>query len=150
MRINLFGPVLLAGAVLLSDGAIAQQGTAGCAPAGSAIVAQTLMRRGFMASGISRTSSIRSKPLSKPAVFTCTWSARLNCRLKGRAEIPSRSKAVEANGRAPKGSEIVGPHSQVLHRASWIRRSAGRHPAPIFSAGPDQASGTATGGEKAN
>lgn len=41
MRINLFGPVLLAGAVLLSDGAIAQQGTAGCRPAGSAIVAQT-------------------------------------------------------------------------------------------------------------
>ena len=30
------------------------------------------MRRGFMASGISRTSSIFSKPLSKAALFTCT------------------------------------------------------------------------------
>jgi len=30
------------------------------------------MRRGFMASGISRTSSISSRPLSKAALFTCT------------------------------------------------------------------------------
>jgi ferric-dicitrate binding protein FerR (iron transport regulator) len=42
MRIIPSGPILLVGALLLSDSAIAQQGNAGCAPAGSTIVAQTL------------------------------------------------------------------------------------------------------------
>jgi hypothetical protein len=35
-------------------------------------------------------------------------------------------KAVEAHGRTPQGSKVVSPHSQVLLRARWIRRSA-RH-----------------------
>ena len=33
------------------------------------------MARGFMASGSSRTSSTCSKPFSRPAPFTTTWSA---------------------------------------------------------------------------
>ena len=42
------------------------------------------IRRGFIAFGISRTSSMVSKPLSKDAPLTCTQSARLNWRLNGR------------------------------------------------------------------
>jgi ferric-dicitrate binding protein FerR (iron transport regulator) len=42
MRINLSRPILLIGALLLGDSAVAQQGTARCASAGSTIVAQTL------------------------------------------------------------------------------------------------------------
>jgi ferric-dicitrate binding protein FerR (iron transport regulator) len=42
MRINLSRLILLAGALLLGDGAVAQQGNARCASAGSTIVAQTL------------------------------------------------------------------------------------------------------------
>ena len=30
-------------------------------------------------------------------------------------------KAVETNGRAPKGREVVGAHSQILQRAKWVR-----------------------------
>ena len=46
------------------------------------------IRRGFMASGICRTSSIFKRPLSKAAPLTSTWSARLNWRLKLRVEMP--------------------------------------------------------------
>jgi ferric-dicitrate binding protein FerR (iron transport regulator) len=42
MRMTLSGPMLLLGALLLSDSAIAQQGNAKCTSAGSAIFAQTL------------------------------------------------------------------------------------------------------------
>jgi len=54
-------------------------------PAGVLLIA---MRRGFMASGISRTSSIFSRPLSNTAPLTSTWSARLYWRLKLRVEMP--------------------------------------------------------------
>ena len=46
------------------------------------------MRRGFIASGTLRTSSISRRPSTKLALFTSTWSARLKVRLKGRAEMP--------------------------------------------------------------
>jgi hypothetical protein len=46
------------------------------------------IRRGFMASGISRTNSTWSRPLSNRAPSTRTWAARTNCRLNGRDEIP--------------------------------------------------------------
>jgi hypothetical protein len=46
------------------------------------------MRRGFMASGTSRTRSTLSRPFSNEALFTCTYSARLKTRRNGRAEMP--------------------------------------------------------------
>jgi ferric-dicitrate binding protein FerR (iron transport regulator) len=42
MRIFLSRPILLIGALLLGDSALAQQGNARCAPAGSTLAAQTL------------------------------------------------------------------------------------------------------------
>src|ERR1700745_1047738 len=55
--------------------------------------------------------------------------------------VEELEKTVEANGRTPQGSEVVSPHSQVLLRARWVRRSA-RHQCktpvrrPVQSAGP--------------
>jgi hypothetical protein len=46
------------------------------------------IRRGFIASGISRTNSTWSRPLSNRAPLTSTYSAKLNCRLNGRAGMP--------------------------------------------------------------
>ena len=46
------------------------------------------IRRGFIASGISRISSIFRSPSAQEAPLTCMWSARLNTRRNGRAEIP--------------------------------------------------------------
>jgi hypothetical protein len=51
-------------------GAYAALPSSCCAfPAGAPVMA---IRRGFIASGISRSNSIVSKPLSKLALFTCT------------------------------------------------------------------------------
>jgi hypothetical protein len=46
------------------------------------------MRRGFIASRMSRSRSITSRPFSKGAPLTSTWSASVNWRLKLRAEMP--------------------------------------------------------------
>src|SRR5439155_7246461 len=54
---------------------------------------------------------------------------------------------IETDRRAPQRREVKGPHSQVLLRARWIRRSVGHRPAPTQLAGPDLASGTAVSGK---
>jgi hypothetical protein len=53
-----------------------------------ALGALIAIRRGFIASGISRTNSTWSRPLSNRAPLTSTYSAKLNCRLNGRAGMP--------------------------------------------------------------
>src|SRR5205085_5271622 len=49
--------------------------------------------------------------------------------------IEQVEEAVETYGRAPQRTEVVGSHSQVLLRASWIRADAGhrmrRRPSPL-------------------
>ena len=46
------------------------------------------IRRGFIASGISRCRSMTNRPFSTRAPLTSTWSASVNWRLKLRAEMP--------------------------------------------------------------
>ena len=52
------------------------------------------IRRGFIASGISRCRSMISRPFSKQAPLTSTWSASVNWRLKLRAEMPRCRKVL--------------------------------------------------------
>ena len=52
------------------------------------------MVRGFIASGSSRTRSTCSKPFSRSAPFTTTWSASWNLRSKLRAAMPRCRKVV--------------------------------------------------------
>jgi hypothetical protein len=68
------------------------------------------MRRGFMASRLSRTRSTIRRPFSKRAPLTSTWSVSVNWRLNDRAEIPrcrkSFSPSQSCGLRTPSGARL--------------------------------------------
>ena len=81
--------------------------------------------------GDPRRAALRKAVIRAKSAF-CVRS-RHSTQYRGFREV---EKAVETDGRAPEGREVVSAHIQILQRAKWLRAGTGHDQCPSLVPGP--------------